>query len=257
MFTYYMRILLLDIETAPNLAHVWGLFKQNIGLSQIIDSGYTLCFSAKWLGEPHIVFKSIHKDGKEKMLDTMWTLLNAADAVVHYNGSKFDIPTINKEFILTDRTPPTSYHQIDLLKVARNKFKFPSNKLDYVAQALGLGKKVKHIGHELWIQCMAGNEEAWSVMEEYNKQDVLLLEAVYHKFLPWITNHPNHGLYTNELTPVCPNCGSHHVYRNGIETTMALVYQRYKCKSCGTNIKGKQSVLPKEKSKLLLKQSKL
>ena len=26
-----MRVLILDIETSPNLAHVWGLFKQDIG----------------------------------------------------------------------------------------------------------------------------------------------------------------------------------------------------------------------------------
>ena len=43
-----MRILYLDIETAPNEGKFWGLFKQNIGTNQITKPGYTLCFAAKW-----------------------------------------------------------------------------------------------------------------------------------------------------------------------------------------------------------------
>ena len=77
-------------------------------------------------------------------------LLNDADAVVHYNGTKFDIPTLNKEFLLHSFNPPSPYKQIDLLRVVRSNFRFPSNKLDYVAQRLNLGKKHEHEGHELW-----------------------------------------------------------------------------------------------------------
>lgn len=252
-----MKILLLDIETAPNLAHVWGLWNQNVGTNQLIASGYTLCFSAKWLGSKDILFSSIHQDGEETMLKVLWELLDTADAVIHYNGSKFDIPTCNKEFITHDILPPSSYHQIDLLKVAKDRFRFPSNKLDYVAQALGLGKKVRHIGHELWIRCMAGDAEAWVMMENYNKQDVNLLEKVYMKMLPWIRNHPNHGLYTDDTRPVCPNCGSVHVVLKGTETTKTMKYQRYKCVDCGTPIRGRLNTLKREKSRNVLTQSKL
>ena len=45
------KILLLDIETAPNKVYTWGLWNQNIGLSQIIQEGYLLCWGAKWLGK--------------------------------------------------------------------------------------------------------------------------------------------------------------------------------------------------------------
>lgn len=238
-----MKILALDIETAPNLVHVWGLWNQNVGLPQIIDSGYVMCVSAKWVGDNSIEFYSIYRNGPKQMLKNVHKLLEEADAVIHYNGTKFDIPTLNKEFLLYGLKPPAPYKQIDLLRVARNQFKFPSNKLDYVAQALGLGKKTKHIGHELWIQCMSNNEEAWKQMEEYNKNDVILLEKVYEKLKPWIKGHVNHSLF-NEDSLVCPNCGNKHYHRRGFQYTNACKYQRYQCLDCGNWFRGTKSEAP-------------
>lgn len=252
-----MKILHIDIETAPNIAHVWGLFKQNVHISQLLDSSYVMCFAAKWHGTKGVEFSSIYNDGEENMLNVAWDLLSEADAVVHYNGTRFDIPTLNKEFIQHGYMPPDPYHQIDLLQVARKQFRFPSNKLDYVAQALGVGKKHAHIGHELWVRCMNNDAAAWKEMEKYNKQDVVLLEEVYNKMLPWIKNHPNHALYTDEERPVCPNCGSHHVTKHGVEHTKTLTYQRYRCSDCSTPIRGRTNILSKEKRSNILVGSKL
>ena len=124
-----MKILLLDIETAPNTAYVWGLFKQNISISQIVDSSAMLCWAAKWLDNEDVMFSSI-MGGRKKMLQRIHKLLDEADAVVHYNGSRFDIPTLNKEFLEAGMSPPSPYAQVDLLKTARQQFRFPSNKLD-------------------------------------------------------------------------------------------------------------------------------
>jgi DNA polymerase elongation subunit (family B) len=229
-----MRILLLDIETAPNVAYVWGLFKENIPLQRLVSSGYVLCWAAKWLGEEEIFFDSVHNSREKTMLKGIHKLLEEADAVVHYNGSNFDIPTLNKEFLLNGMTPPSSYKQIDLLQTARKQFRFTSNKLDYVANSLGVGKKFKHAGFELWIQCMNQDPEAWQQMEEYNKQDVNLLEKVYEIFLPWIKGHPNVGLYTQSGAETCPNCGGIHLRRRGFAYTSNTRYQRYRCSDCGT-----------------------
>ena len=227
-----MKILLLDIETAPNTAYVWGLWKQNISISQIVDSSSMLCWAAKWLDEDEYEFSSIMQ-GKKKMLKGIHKLLNEADAVVHYNGSRFDIPTLNKEFLEAEMPPPSPYAQIDLLKTARQQFRFPSNKLDYVARALGLEGKVKHEGFELWIKCMNKDKDAWKRMEEYNIQDVYLLESVYHKFLPWIKNHPNKAIH-NDSEHSCPSCGSHSIQKRGFNVTPGGKYQRFQCQDCGT-----------------------
>lgn len=228
-----MKILLLDIESAPNVAYVWGLFKQNISISQIVDAGYILSWAAKWYGHQEVMFDSVYQSKPKKMLKGIHALLEEADAVVHYNGVRFDIPTLNKEFLLNRMTPPSAYKQIDLYSTAKSRFRFASNKLDYIAQQLGIGKKHKHEGFDLWVRCMNNDPEAWAVMETYNKQDVILLEGVYEIFRPWIRNHPNAGLYADSEHPVCPNCGSDSVVKRGHTFTTTGRYQRYRCGSCG------------------------
>lgn len=229
-----LKLLFLDIETAPHLATVWGLWQQNVGLNQIIEDGYTLCWAAKWKGKREVMFSSLYEDGEESMVNQIHELLDEADAVVTYNGNKFDLPTLNKEFLLNGLAPPAPYAKVDLLKTARGNFRFPSNKLDYVAKQLGLSGKMKHKGHELWLGCMNGDDKSWKIMERYNKKDVTLLEQVYNELLPWISPHPNMGLYVdNAKAPVCPKCGSHKLQRRGTTMTNTGKYWRYQCQSCG------------------------
>lgn len=228
-----MKLLLLDIETAPNTAHVWGLWKQNVGINQILDSSYVMCWAAKWYGEDEIYFDSIQQSKPKMMLRRIHDMLDKADAVIHYNGAKFDIPTLQKEFLLYDLLPPSPIKQIDLLRTARSQFRFPSNKLDYIAQTLGLGKKSAHAGHQLWIDCMNKDPDAWEVMKEYNINDVVLLEAVYEKLKPWIKNHPNVAVH-DELVLACPTCGSNHYQRRGEAITKTGKYQRFQCRGCGS-----------------------
>lgn len=256
-----MKILHLDIETAPNKVYAWGLYDQNISINQIVESGYTLCWAAKWHGASKVLFSKLETNGSaslkrkshDDMLKAAHKLLEEADAVVHYNGTKFDIPTLNKEFILQGMKPPSPSKEIDLLKVARSRFRFPSNKLDYVAQVLGLGAKTRHKGMELWEGCMGGDPASWKVMETYNKQDVKLLEQVYIKMLPWIRNHPNYGLYLASDRPVCKNCGSGNVVKKGMEYTGVGQYQRYRCTNCGNHMRGATLQNTKEQRDRLLR----
>lgn len=224
-----MRLLLIDIETAPHMAAVWGLWGQNVGLNQLIKPGYTLCWAAKWHGEREVMFDSI-LSGHKTMVRRIHRLLSEADAVCHYNGTKFDIPTLNKEFLLQGLAPPAPSKQIDLLKTARSRFRLASNKLDFVAQALGEGRKEQHKGFELWLECMAKNREAWATMEKYNKQDVVLLERVYDRLLPWIKGHPNLAIDGH----ACPHCGGEKLQRRGYARSQTRRYARYVCTDCGT-----------------------
>ena len=252
-----MNILHLDIETAPILGYFWGLYGQDIAINQIEETGYTLCWSAKWEGDSEIMFYSLYTHSTEEMLKAIWKLLDKADAVVHYNGKKFDIPVLNWEFVQLGLTPPTSYHQIDLYKTVKANFRLPSYKLDYVARELGLGSKVQHKGMDLWKGCMADREADWKVMTRYNKQDVMLLSKLYKKLLPWIKDHPNHALFVDTTRPICPNCGSPKVHKNGVETTKTQKYQRYRCGKCHTPIRGRTTILKKEEKSNVLTQSKL
>jgi DNA polymerase elongation subunit (family B) len=241
-----LRLLLLDIETAPNTVYTWGLYDQNIGLNQIISTGYVLCYAAKWYGSKDISFDSIHQSKSASMLKRVHQLLDECDAVIHYNGKKFDIPTLNKEFLVAGMKPPSPYKQIDLYLIARSTFKFASNKLDHVSQILDIGAKAKHEGQDLWTSCMKGDADAWERMQKYNRQDVVLLEGLYDRLLPWIRNHPNHGLYDEPGLPVCPNCGSGHLQRRGFARTAVAKYARLQCQGCGAWCRDSAHELPKE-----------
>jgi len=220
-----VKILFLDIETAPNVAYVWGLFDQNIAHDQVEASSYILCWSAKWLGHSTM----LHKSTKDvDMLYTIHNLLDVADVVVHYNGAKFDIPTLNKEFVKAGMLPPSPYKQVDLLRICRQAFRFESNKLAAIVKALGLGQKMAHHGFELWVGCMKGDKQAWKVMKRYNQMDVTLLERLYHRLLPWIAKHPS-----TALGLACPKCGSTKTQRRGEQVALTRSYTRYQCQSCG------------------------
>jgi RNase_H superfamily len=217
-----VRTLVLDIETSPNLAYVWGLWQQNVAISQIASSTEVICFAAKWHGEKKVYFSRDMQDA--------FDMLHEADAVVTWNGDKFDIPHLNREFITRGMGLPSPYKSIDLLKTSRFKFKFPSNKLDYVAQALGVGAKLHHTGFQLWLDVMADDEKAWRLMERYNKQDVRITERVYDRMLPWIPSLPHPGLFDGGD---CPACGSDHSERRGYAYTAVSTFQRFHCLDCG------------------------
>lgn len=161
------------------------------------------------------------------MLKAIHRLLDEADAVVTYNGDKFDLPTLNGEFVQLGLHPPAPAKSVDLIKIVKSKFRFPSNKLEYVAPALGVGNKLKNSGHELWVKCMAGDKEAWKEMEEYNIQDTVLLEKLFSVLLPWTK------LPSLTLGLVCRSCSSSNVQRRGYHYTAVSKFQRYQCKDCG------------------------
>lgn len=244
-----MKILLLDIETSPNLAYVWGVFKQNVAVNQIAQSGAVLCWAAKWHDSETILFDSVKKSGELRMLSRVHKLMDEADAVVHYNGKAFDVPTLNREFLRLGLTPPSPVRHIDLLHVARHHFRFVSNKLDYVSRYLGLGEKEHHDGFETWLGCMRGDKEAWRLMEQYNRQDVALLARLYLRFLPWIDRHPSHGAVDDE--PVCPKCGSHDLKQRGHAYTSVHKYRRYVCVGCGGWVRGNRTVLTPRRERIL------
>lgn len=224
------RILFLDIETAPNVAYVWGLFDQNISHNQVEAASYVLCWAAKWEGRSAMQFDSVQRHSKLRMLKRIHRLLDEADIVVHYNGNKFDTPTLNKEFVKQGFTPPSPYKQIDMLRVCRQAFRFESNKLDSVTKSLGLGRKIKHHGFELWLGCMRNDPKSWRTMERYNRQDVAILEQVYHRLLPWIDKHP---LLRGTTGLTCPKCSSVKIQRRGSATTRTAHFHRYQCTHCG------------------------
>jgi DNA polymerase elongation subunit (family B)/predicted RNA-binding Zn-ribbon protein involved in translation (DUF1610 family) len=247
-----MKILLLDIETAPHKAYVWGLYdKGPVPIERLVEPGYILCWTAKWYGQSKVMYSDI-RDGKKTMLRRIHQLVGEADVVVHYNGSSFDMPTLNASWVSIGLNPPAPYINLDLYLTVRKRFRLASNKLSYIAEHLKLGAKVNHKGMALWTGCMNNDVADWKVMKAYNIQDVALLEKLYNVLKPWVIGHPNHNLFTAKPVEVCPHCGGDHIQKRGIYHAKTQSYQRYQCMDCGSWSRAKTTMLKPEKRKSVL-----
>lgn len=235
-----MRVLMLDIETTPNKVYTWGIWDQNVGINQIIEPGGLLCFAAKWYGQEEIEFYSEWEDGTLQMVLEAWRLLDECDVVVHYYGSRFDIPHLNTSFLKQGFPPPSPYKQIDLKMAVGKRFKFTSNKLQFVSQVLGLEGKEDHEGFPLWDKVINDQgkysydvqTDARNRMCSYNKRDVFLLDEAYEALLPWIPNNPHRHLY--EIGRGCPTCGSDRMVKEGYYYTKLSKFLQFRCQECGS-----------------------
>lgn len=231
-----VKILILDIETAPKIAYVWRFFKENIGAKQVLDHGHIMSFAAKWLGDKDIIYQENRKEDDRIIVKSLVKLFDEADIVVAHNGGRFDFPQVMARALVHGIAPPSPYKIVDTLKVARKEFAFPSNSLEYLAKVLGCHEKLSHKqfpGFELWLECLRGNEAAWEEMRVYNIQDVDTLEEIYIKMLPWMRHHPNVAVFTAGEETVCPKCGGNHLQWRGYAHTNVGRYRRFQCQSCG------------------------
>jgi chromosome partitioning protein len=81
-----LKVLLLDIETSPNLAHVWGIWQQNVGLSQLLE---TYAVVKKRLN-PTLHLSTILLtmfDGRTRLANDV-----AANVRAHFPNELIDIP---------------------------------------------------------------------------------------------------------------------------------------------------------------------
>ena len=226
-----MRLLTIDIETKPITAHCWGLWDQRIGINQILDPGGILCFAAKFHGERKVHFASEWEDGERGMLRRAHKLLSEADAVMGWNSDKFDVRWLNGQFLKHGMPLPAPFAKVDLMKSVKRQCLLASNKLDYVAQFLGVGSKVKTGGFDLWADVLSGCDKARSRMRRYNIGDVKLTEAVFDKLHAkgWVRGLPN---YSTREGHVCPYCSSDRLQQRGYRETATRRYARFQCRDC-------------------------
>ncbi len=251
------KVLILDIETSPMLGYVWGLWDNTVALNQLHKDWHVLSWAAKWLGEKQVMYmdqrsaRNIEDD--KKILWHIWKLLDAADVIVTQNGKKFDQKKLNARFVLHGFQPPSSFKHIDTLQLAKKHFGFTSNKLEYMTTKLCVKYKKQHhkkyAGFELWKACLAGEVQAWKEMEKYNKYDVLSLEELYGKLIPWDSSI-NFNLYHDSTEHVC-KCGSDEFKKQGFAYTNKGKFQRYRCLECGAESRDTVNLFSEAKIKSL------
>jgi DNA polymerase elongation subunit (family B) len=237
--THSPKILVLDIESSPITAYVWGRRDVNIALNQVVKEASIIAWGAKWLGEP--ASKVIYRDARSSpdieddsdLILPLWNLLNQAEIVITHYGQSFDCPRINARFMLHGFPPPKPYKHIDTYRLIKRTASFTSNKLEYLTDKLCTKyKKSSHHkfpGMSLWTECLAGNKAAWDEMKKYNILDVLSTEELYQKIKAW-TPASMASAYSG---PQCRVCGdATKMQRRGYEIRKTGRYRRYQCQNC-------------------------
>ena len=229
------RILIYDIENAPLLAYSWGpMYDAN--LLDIVEETYLLSYAHKWHGQdgPVQFDRKAQRKGDDKALvKKLWKLFDEADVVVAHNGDRFDQPKANTRFLKHGLGMPSPYIEIDTLKLARQKFKFTSNKLNEICKFLGIGEKLPTQGMHTWYGCMNNDPDSWTVMEEYNKRDVELLDELYTQVAPYVRTKLNRQAWVGTYS--CVACGGQNMESRGYRSRGGTerTHRNWKCLDCG------------------------
>ena len=227
--------LFFDIEVSPNTVFTWAVGRKvNIDYNNILKERAIICICWKWEGEREV--HSLNWDKKQcdkKMLLKFVEILNSADEQIGHNSDKFDTNWIRTRCLFHRIPMPPEYISIDTLKIARSKFKFNSNRLDYIGKYLGLGQKIK-TDFDLWKNiCLKNDQVAMDKMIKYCKQDCVLLEKVYEEMKVHIPVKFHFGRAFLQDRGNCPECGSDVLYSKKTRYTATGVKKiQYQCGTC-------------------------
>lgn len=225
------RILTIDVETSPALVWTFDLAADYINPANVVQPTRILCFAAKWHDEQRVQFYGENTHTRRQLVEAMWGLLDEADWVITYNGRRFDLPHIRREFLQLGYRPPSPWIDVDLLPVMRKEFKFLSNRLGFITEQLGLDTKTDTGGFTTWLKVMDGDPAAWKTFERYNKQDVQVTEQLFDYIRAYV-RLPHAGLYTGRMH-ACAACGSDRLVPDGIVRSKVSAWLRLACSECG------------------------
>jgi RNase P subunit RPR2 len=231
-----MKRLFIDIETSPNVVTSWRIGSR-IYLDQknILKERAIICICFKWENERTVKFLKWDKDQSDKkMVEMMLPFLNSADEVCGHNIEKFDIPWIKTRAIFYGLVTNPHWKIVDTCTFAQKRLYLNSNKLDYLGNYLGLGRKIK-TEFELWKDVVLKNDaKALNKMIKYCKRDVVLVEAVYKKLADHMEAKTHVGVLNGNEKWTCSKCGSLDVnVSHERVSAMGVMRVQMKCNRCG------------------------
>ena len=245
------RILTLDIERLPGQATLkhrgltitgefWDLnsWKHTIGRrihpDDVTEWPRSICAAAKWYDERSVMFTAEWEDGGyEQFMQTTWEWYDAADIIVGHNINAFDTKKLKAGWAELGWPAPAPWKTVDTLTVARPELGFESNPLDALYKRLGIPAKNGKYDVAIARAAVAGDPVAQRKIRIYNVGDVRATEGCYDRERPWMKNHPNLGLWTQD-DRACPSCGSDK--RTLLEKdaiTGVTRFAMYRCARCG------------------------
>lgn len=231
-----LRVLFYDIETAPLLAYIWRPDDRYVNHDRLIHDSFMLCWSAKWQGDKRMhsgVLTSAEATAQDdgRVVQDLADLVREADVIVGHNADFFDSPMLNNRLLVLGLQPMGPKKSIDTCKLAKKHLRLAYRKLDYLGEILGLGKKIR-TDFALWEDCYHGDDKALARMLRYNRRDVILLEGVYDKLVPYVKGLPRLAEPDFDGQTACPHCGSVTLMKRGIHHTNVSSFQQWHCGDC-------------------------
>ena len=230
--------LFYDIETSYNIVKSWRIgFNINLNMEDIIQERAIITIAYKWEGEEDVTVLSWNKGCDKKIIEDFVKVMAEADELVGHNVDRYDTKFIMARALKHNIPVLPKYQSTDTLKLAKKHFMLNSNKLDYIAQYLGIGHKTKHRGLSMWDDIILRNDsKALEEMIEYNVQDVFLTEQVYNKLMEYSLPKVNHASKQTGNKHTCPQCGSDHaeLHKTYISSTGTKT-RLMNCLNCSTN----------------------
>lgn len=214
--------LIWDIETSPNIAFSWRSgYKLNIPHDNIISERAIICICWKWEGSKKVSHLEWENGCDKKLVRDFLEIMKQADECVAHNGDKFDVKWFNTRVLKHGFTPCPIWKTVDTCVIARRRFYFNSNRLDYLGKYLFGEGKIK-TDFELWKQIVLENcPKAMGKMVRYCKQDVRLLERVWKRLEPYHRPKTHTGVLNGQEKWTCPWTGSTNVKKDKTRVTTA------------------------------------
>lgn len=227
--------LYFDIEVSPNIGFFWNPgHKISISYENIIHERAIICICYKWEYEKKVSFLTWDSKQCDKaMLKEFLKVANEADELVGHNGDRFDLTWIRTRCLFHGIPVFPNYVTIDTLKFARQKFRFNSNRLDYIGKFLGIGQKL-HTGFHLWSDIVLNKcQKSMDKMVRYCKQDVLLLQEIHQKLNTYLPAKTHYGVKGGAEKVSCPECGGVTKIHMTTISASGMKRQQRQCKECG------------------------
>lgn len=221
-----IKRLIWDIETSPNIGFFWRAgYRLNILHDCILHERSIICICYKWENSRNVFSLEWNKGDDRVLLQRFLEVALEADELVAHNGDKFDIKWFNTRCLKHGLQPPPIWKTVDTLAIARSRFYFNSNRLDYLGKFLLNEGKIK-TDFELWHDIVINNcSKAMAKMVRYCKKDVTLLERVWHLLQPYHRPKTHVGVLNGLDKWTCPFTGSEDVKKSKTSITAAGTVQ--------------------------------
>lgn len=240
------RIVFFDLETLPDLRGAleqWPSLSNFPGLTFRATINSICCFGYMWEGEAQASCLTVWDEPKRwarnrnddsALCQAAYDILCEADVVVTQNGKAFDWKFLQTRLLLHGLPPLPRILHVDTKQLAKTNLFMFSNSLKHLAKKLTSEEKQENEGWELWVRTHDGDAAAMREMSEYCKQDVFALSKIFERLRPFAREIPNYNNFRKDGIDVCPNCGGYNLIGHGRRVTKTCVYERVRCKDCGT-----------------------